>query len=604
MCRSTFDRLLIGSGKMNLTVEQRKAVECETSVFLTACPGSGKTSVITAKLGRCLEALESSPRGVACITYTNAAVHEVETRVRRYLGIRDAWALDISTIHAFCLNNIFRPHSHRLEAFRDGFKVIAQDSEEFEQLVVDTRASFEIQFRSSDVDAFSQLRTTTSGAVVGPPILSEVLTEAEASEFYRLMHERRLVDFSSLLFLSLRLCQLHPEICDHLSARFAWLLVDEFQDTTDIQVAIFEEIHRRGNTKFFLVGDLNQSIFGFAGAAPVLAEQFAQHIGAERDLGLSANFRSAPAIVTDAELLFPRSPPMQPEGKNKRLMLATEVAVANSPVQAVVEIFLPRIAALGIGTGDAAVLASTWFKLIPIAKELRKQGVPVLGPGARPYRRQRQFAALAERICGYLCEPDFEAFVGVERALYDTIFEVSNRPPQGLFSYEGRRLVYEILADAGSARDHAAGGMEFLYSLVARVSERLLKSEHIRSEDAALLRESVAEMERDIVKNGSTPDELTIEDLGLFARPKRAIKLLTFHAAKGREFEAVVMVDLNEGSIPFYRATTADEFAEAQRLFYVGLTRAEKYLLYAPDRSHHRNRPSRYLGEEYMGKCG
>ncbi|WYX28382.1 UvrD-helicase domain-containing protein [Achromobacter denitrificans] len=127
---------------MKLTEEQRKAVECESSVFLTACPGSGKTRVITAKLGRCLEQVESSPRGVACITYTNAAVHEIEARVRRSLSVREAWALDISTIHSFCLNNIFRPYSHRLPHFQQGFKVIGQDSEEFEELVAETRSAF------------------------------------------------------------------------------------------------------------------------------------------------------------------------------------------------------------------------------------------------------------------------------------------------------------------------------------------------------------------------------------------------------------------------------------------------------------------------------
>lgn len=92
---------------MRLTKEQRDAVECDSSVFLTACPGSGKTRVITVKLGRCLEEVEPTPRSVACITYTNAAVHEIETRVRKSLGIRNEWALDISTIHSFCLNNYF-----------------------------------------------------------------------------------------------------------------------------------------------------------------------------------------------------------------------------------------------------------------------------------------------------------------------------------------------------------------------------------------------------------------------------------------------------------------------------------------------------------------
>lgn len=587
---------------MKLTEEQRKAVECETSVFLTACPGSGKTRVITAKLGRCLEQVESSPRGVACITYTNAAVHEIEARVRRSLSVREAWALDISTIHSFCLNNIFRPYSHRLPHFQQGFKVIGQDSEEFEELVAETRSAFKKSVIARDTDDFSQLRRGTKNIIAGAPIASGSISTEEAIYFWQLMYERQQVDFASLLFFSLRLCLVYPEICDHLSARFAWILVDEFQDTTDLQVAIFKEIHKRGNTKFFLVGDLCQSIFGFAGAAPAQAESFAKHIGAQRGLELSANFRSSPAIIDDGNRIFPRAIPMRPEGSYKELALPTELIIGNDPTHAVTDFFLPRIAELGVTLGESAVLASSWFKLIPIAKELRARGVPVVGPGARPYRRQRLFATVAERICGHLCEPDFEALVGVERSIYDLVLETSNRPPQRILTYEGRRLIYEILADAANARDHSSGGMEFLYSLAARASERLLANSYIRAPEAEMILESVAEMERDIQKNKIAPESLSIEDMGILARPKRAVKLLTFHAAKGREFGAVAMVDLNEGSIPFYQLKTEEELAEAQRLFYVGLTRAQKYLLYAPDTRDFRNRPSRFVSAGFLEK--
>ena len=118
-----------------------------------------------------------------------------------------------------------------------------------------------------------------------------------------------------------------------------------------------------------------------------------------------------------------------------------------------------------------------------------------------------------------------------------------------------------------------------------------------------MLRASVVEMEADMRRNKVDPDSLTVDELGILARPKRALKLLTFHAAKGREFGAVAMVDLNEGSIPFYQARTNEEFEEARRLFYVGLTRAEKYLMYAPDARDYRNRPTRYLGQGYLGLC-
>jgi DNA helicase-2/ATP-dependent DNA helicase PcrA len=96
---------------------------------------------------------------------------------------------------------------------------------------------------------------------------------------------------------------------------------------------------------------------------------------------------------------------------------------------------------------------------------------------------------------------------------------------------------------------------------------------------------------------------LTIDDLGIYASPDAALKLSTLHNAKGREYQAVVMMDLHEGRIPFYQAETAEEFEEAKRLFYVGVTRAKRFLLYVTDNSHPRNQPSRFLGDGGVGVC-
>lgn len=587
---------------MILTGEQRKAVECDQSVYLTACPGSGKTRVITSKLARCLEEVGQSPRAVACITYTNAAVHEIEARVRSNCSIRDGSALDICTIHAFCLNNIFRPHCHRLPDYVDGFTVIAQDSDEYAELVEVVRAEFGKRATGKDAEAFAQLQIDSNGVIGGAPITDGSISVQEATLFWSLMRQRSQVDFVSILYLSLVLVRNHGEIADHLASRFAWVLVDEFQDTTDLQIEIFLVIHLRRRTKFFLVGDPSQSIYGFAGASPQLAEGFATEINARRDFQLTGNFRSSPAIVGDAECLLPRLPAMSAVGKNRECNIPTECVIATSPLDAVLNHFLPSLEQRGIPIGEAAVLASSWFKLIPIGKGLRKHDIPILGPGARPYRRQRLFASLAERVCGYLCEPDFEALIGVERALYDMLLEGTGRPPYDLFTYGGRVLIYKLLGAASDARDQAGNGMELLHSMAMKFTEQLVASGHLAKTEQSLLSSSVIEMEHDMRGNKVEPASLSVDDLGLLARPKRSLKLLTFHASKGREFSAVAMVDLNEGSIPFYRATSADELAEARRLFYVGATRAQRFLMYATDTADWRNRPSRYLGAPFLGK--
>jgi len=102
-------------------------------------------------------------------------------------------------------------------------------------------------------------------------------------------------------------------------------------------------------------------------------------------------------------------------------------------------------------------------------------------------------------------------------------------------------------------------------------------------------------MKSDMERNKVDLDNLTLDDLGIYASPDAALKLSTLHNSKGREYEAVALVDVHEGRIPFYQAKSAEEIEEAKRLFYVGITRAKKFLLYATDDTGNRNGPTRFL---------
>ena len=115
---------------------------------------------------------------------------------------------------------------------------------------------------------------------------------------------------------------------------------------------------------------------------------------------------------------------------------------------------------------------------------------------------------------------------------------------------------------------------------------------------------SVEEMKADIRNNKVDLANLTIGDLGIYASPDAALKLSTLHNAKGREYRAVAVIDLHEGRLPIFFATTAEEIEEEKRLFYVGVTRAKQFLLYVTDNSDYRNSPSRFLqADDGVGVC-
>lgn len=585
-------------GTVSLTCEQKVAVACEENVLLRACPGSGKTRVIIAKLAREIEAIRGTPRTVACITYTNSAVYEMEPRLEASLQVGDEQYFEVSTIHSFCLNHIFRPFCWHIPAYSGGFKVLTRDMEECEPLVNSVCDNLNyLRPSCQDYEDFAALNIDVNGNAIGAALINSIVARG-AKLFWQRCRERGYIDFCSILYYSLRIVSEHPEIADGLASRYAWILVDEFQDTTDLQVEILGVIAARGRTKFFLVGDGYQSIFGFAGARPELADVFAGRIGARCDLSLSGNFRSSPPIIEHAEQLFARQPPMTSVGHARFFTEAPQYHVVADPFHAITDFFLPMIQNLGIPVGEATILAPTWTPLFPLSRRLREFGVSVVGPGARPYRRSRLFAALAEQLCGCISDPAPDSVPGIERALFHTILDLTGRPRFEIFTYQGRLVVMALLEEARRLAAANEGAVHWLAEASQAMGVILASSDFIAPSHAPGFYASAQEMKADMRQNRVDAANLSIADLGLFASPRRALKLSTLHFSKGREFDAVAMIRLHEGAIPDFRLQTAEEIAGAKRLFYVGVTRARRILMYISDTSDRRNRPSRFLGRQ------
>ncbi len=416
-----------------------------------------------------------------------------------------------------------------------------------------------------------------------------------ASDYWARIRDAGYIDFANIIYYSYVLLRKRLEILRYVSAKFAWILVDEFQDTTDLQVEILSLIAEAGRTHFLLVGDPYQSIFSFAGARPDLAEVFAARISARQDLQLSGNFRSSKPIVAQANLLFPRTPPMIAVGEATKYNERPVYQHGTSAFEVVTSYFLPALEDLKIPLGEAAVLAPQWFTLFPLGRRLREYGVSIVGPGARPYRRNRRFAPLAEHICGYLMEPRPELITAVERTLFHALLDMTGRAYFEIFSYQGRVVVFRLLDRARALRASHESAVRWLDAAAREFSEILVAEGYFSREQQNLFAMSVEEMKTDMRNNSVDVANLTIDDLGVYASPHAALKLSSLHNAKGREYEAVALIDLHDGRIPHYQATSPGQVAEAKRLFYVGVTRAKRFLLYATDDTGRRNGPTRFL---------
>jgi DNA helicase II / ATP-dependent DNA helicase PcrA len=596
----------LADGKVVLTAEQKEAVRFDHNMMLTACPGSGKTRVIVSKLSRVLDQLRGTARNVACVTYTNSGVHEIESRLRHHIQPGDEAHYDIGTIHSFCLHHIFRPFCYLVPGFEKGFTVLTPESPEFEAHVkgaCERHGRLNLTFK--ELDEFTQVQIDSSGEPCGGVLMRGAITAQLAKLYWSRIWKAGLVDFQSIIYFSLKLLRDRPEILGCIASKFAWILIDEFQDTSDLQVEIMTVIAKKGRTKFLLVGDPYQSIFGFAGARPDLAETFAARIQARTNLTLSGNFRSSKPIVEQANLLFPRKPPMVAIGAARTFSEVPTWHQAATPFDAVVNYFLPALEQLKIPIGNAAVLAPTWFSLFPLGRKLREYGISIVGPGARPYRRNRHFAPLAEQICGYLMEPRPEAVCHIERTLFHTVLDVTGRANFALFSYEGRVVVFRLLHCARTLFKQSASGVKWLEVAASAFGDILIEEDLFSPSERHIFSMSAEEMKADMRNNKVDLGSLAVEDLGIYASPEAALKLATLHFSKGREFDAVAMIDMHEGKIPHFTARSAEEIDDGKRNFYVGLTRARRLVMYLTDKSDARNRPTRFLSKgSGVGVCG
>ncbi len=248
-------------------------------------------------------------------------------------------------------------------------------------------------------------------------------------------------------------------------------------------------------------------------------------------------------------------------------------------------------------------MASWWVSLFNLARELRMQNIPAVGPGARPYKRSHLIAQLVEAIGAYLESPESEIAIAVQRSLFVLIANITDQASYSVFDFRGRIAVCKLLAEAAAARNTSAYAVDWITDAAGRFARVLVEAEMLSPEHAIVLQESAAQMVTDI-RSREGWETFTVEDLGIFARPKHCIQLLTVHKAKGREFEAVAVIEAHDGRFPhfsIYKLTDDAErdaqYDESRRVVYVATTRAKRILMFFSDTLDDRNRPTPFLGE-------
>ena len=203
----------LADGGMILTQQQRNAVTHDENTLLEACPGSGKTRAIVAKILRCLEDVRDTPRKIAVITYTNIAVNEIESRLRRYSSSQDIEYIEVSTIHSFCIGNILNSFYWRLEDYPQGFRLLAHEDAEYAQIVADI-----IRIHGLDPQTEADFQSLIRDAQGNPYVTrASGLTVAAVRAFWEELRKISAMDFATSIYLTYRILRDRPSLARALS---------------------------------------------------------------------------------------------------------------------------------------------------------------------------------------------------------------------------------------------------------------------------------------------------------------------------------------------------------------------------------------------------
>ncbi|MBZ5875153.1 DNA helicase II [Chromohalobacter israelensis] len=633
----------------SLNTAQREAVSHpQGNLLVLAGAGSGKTRVLVHRIAWLMQVEGLSPYAILAVTFTNKAAREMRTRLEALLGLslRNMW---VGTFHSIA-HRLLRTHWHDAR-LPQHFQIIDGDDQLrlVKRLLKDHRIDDE-RFPPKQVQYF------ISGCKEEGLRAHQVQTHGDAYmgqmvelyERYQLACERAgLVDFGELLLRGLELLRDNPALLAHYRERFSHLLVDEFQDTNTLQYAWLKLLagDRAGMT---VVGDDDQSIYGWRGAKVENIRRFAEEFPNTSTVRLEQNYRSTSAILEAANALISHN-----AGRMGKELWTDGVQGEPISVYAgfndldearfIVDTLNEEVNK-GSARRDIAILYRSNAQSRVLEEALIRSGVPYrIYGGQRFYERLEIKNALAylrlmltrdddaslERVVNVpargigtrtvevLRERARTQSVSLWQALHDSLSEgtLKGRAASALSAF----------SDLIERLDNDTAGMA-LHELIEHVLHATGLLEHHRNEKGEKGQARVENLEELInaARNFAQGDPFSLQEIGEGAAAlepflaeaalnagdheaddfEDSVQLMTLHSAKGLEFPVVFVAGVEEGLFPHKMSLEEPgRLEEERRLCYVGVTRAMRklYLTHAEIRRLHGketfSRPSRFLHE-------
>jgi DNA helicase-2/ATP-dependent DNA helicase PcrA len=538
----------------DLNPSQREAVTTTSGpLAIIAGAGSGKTRVISRRAAYAIEIGVIPADQILLVTFTDKAAGEMVDRMAA-LGHRGVLA---RTFHAAALAQLrhFWPSRH------DGGPLPAILDSKL-RLIVPLVGRLPGGYRFTpgkdlaDTIEWAKVRRIRPQRWVADggdraPIPADLFARLYR-DYERAKAEAGLLDFEDMLVETVELLERDLEAATLVRSRKRWFSVDEYQDTNPLSERLLE-LWLGESRDLAVVGDPDQTIYTFTGATPGFLLGFAERHPGARTVTLAENYRSSPQILEFANRLVAGGPrgaltATQPAGPPPAVHRFTDGEAELREIVA----WVRAVGAAGVAPTETAVLVRTNAQLPAIEDALTRAGIGFTVRGQRFFDRREIREALALLRRARPAEVGGTLATAIEQLFVE------------------RMGLDDVAADAGSEGRERAASLELLLGIV----EDLAAADSVLTIDAVL-----AELDR---RKGAEA-----------AASSDGVNLLTYHRAKGLEWDAVYLPALDEGLLPIRQAKEADEVAEERRLLYVGITRARRFLALSSSS----RKPSRFLEE-------
>jgi ATP-dependent exoDNAse (exonuclease V) beta subunit len=555
-----------------LNEEQKSAINEPNNVFLEACPGSGKTRTLTYKTALELSKLDDPKKWVVAITYTHRAADEIRERIE-ILGV-DTTQLWIGTIHAFCLEWILKPYGLYHDKLKHGFKITnSYDSEEIISQICSNIQTEKIRYgECSHYYTPRGLTFTSAGSKIS-------LARLVIDSYHAHLAQNNEIDFEQILYFSHEILTSNLSISKILGNLYSYVLIDEYQDTKEIQYSIVTSIIKasQGRVNTFMVGDPNQAIYGSLGGYAIKQPELEQLAEVQfTPMTLVKNYRSSSRIIDYYRNYNVTPSTTIAEGEHRdhpSIISYDQTTHKDNLVEQVSRHIEHCVQNLGILEKEICVIAPWWQHLAALTRNLvnRLPQYSFDGPGLVPFSRDiDNFWFKLTKII--LTEPSPNMYVKRLRWASDVLndMELALVDVHSITSKQLLKTVNSISIDEGD-------GLAYLRSFFNKLFCELeidftlypmLKGHH----------ESYFKSSQDRIDRLSKESELFATDIGAFRRafkPKTGIKVSTIHGVKGGEYDVVISFGLLQDLVPNFNDSSVES---AKKLLYVIGSRARKNL--------------------------